>query len=586
MNILVYNGIHLDLLKLHTWHREAIYNGNQYLYTRHILSVTAALNPNLSSYSRSGTTPKPEITKKGAAPQRVDLKKFNHDLKNQSIATPPPLGAIVGPPRLDRGNVPASITDDSIRHALLQPRCQLLFDIHNYPILYSPWAGYVTDATGGPLPLRCDVIEMKSSKTFIIQYTIQTDINECHLFKEDDSVSLISHTWTMSHEVDADCLCVRTIEGRLVFSRDVIEDADDVPDAYRPEYFHALLTNFKREKLLAKLQPDGCTLDYVIVDRERQLNININGCTRLEGFHTVKTTWQGAAGMWKVGKEETLNILRKVGGIFRTAGESDIAGPLAAIGETPIAIAELTISLLGSVAESFIPQIMHSFVFRLWGNRDTTRENLTLAALGLLYTRLNSDIQIPPLVGILAGPVGPLFGTPWSPLLAGFEMEITHDLANKMVELKCITLGSPYSILLSGPAAIKLFSGNDDTTIPPKLKSVTALNGRGIQKDPWDGIQGFPSNDTTRGTYGISHGRPGYLDTQILLTPCQIPPAQRPNPGVPSKTLIHPVPPSPPVNPEGTNTLDTTPILPFLPKYEPPVGDDIPTPPIPGAQFA
>jgi hypothetical protein len=607
-NFLSYNGIIMDLVKMHVWRREAIYNGNQYLYTRHILAVTCVLNPGVNPTLTSlafipnpfnqaisalasvlappggDLTPlQPQVLRAGAGLGNVVNR---YPLNPNPAANLPPFNAVAVPnPQL------GMVTDTLIRHALMQPRQQLIYSLLGYAPLFSPWTGYNCDASGGPLPLRCDPVSIDSGKTWIINFAIQTDINECQKYTNAPKL-LLSHTWSMNHSIDQDCYCVRTIEGRAVFARDRIEPnavtnsgaavkafavkalgnlvspaviqastvAPILVDSFRQQLFHPLPTNFKREKVDVKLEPDGVTLNYVIVDRERALNINLPNVTRLEGTHTIKTQWGGAAAATQSVDKAIRSILSQTVQNLRfteanSAGvdpiaEAALAGKLATTQAATFARTQAELVL--DLAEGLIPQITHHINFKLWGNRNTTRAALTIDALALLYTRLAFQFNfgaglfpnpnlLPPGLGNFAmgindfqkqinQAVGNIPGignvppnlikaletaggviTAGTAVLAGFHSEITHDLAGKYVEVNFSTLGSPWSMFLAGPSAAKLFVGPDDTII-----SGTS----GILGENWDGQQGYPTTDISRGTY-IEQ-----IVTQILMAPCQTPPAQ------------------------------------------------------------
>ncbi len=617
MDILQYNNIRLDVIKMHTWHREAIYNGNQYLYTRYIFSVTAVLNPGLSSYFRAGDIKDPlngAVALGGAVgpAARAAGPEFatGPKMRDQKLPPTPPAGPY-GIPKLDLRGEPAVITDASIKHALMQPRRQLVVGLMGYPMLYSPWTGYTCDATGGPLPLRCDVLEMQSYKTFVVRFSIQCDVNECHLFSQ-LAEPLLSQTWTMSHEVDADCYCTRTIEGRMVFHRGILEKLGQNPDMlYRQQYIHPIPTNFKRQQIMVKLQPDGCTLDYVVVDKERALNINIAGCTRLEGTHTVETVWRGAEGVHERQKQISKMIYDLSHRTLRTFGSSIGEGAIAATAEAALSGTQILDTFWTQAMEIGLPQVVHSLTFKMWGNRDTTRANLTVAAYGLVLTRLMYNFGvIPPIpdatnvsvqaIILAVNKVFPaniansfglkpadfktdpkslpfLFGAngqaiPLSQyigrtaaLIAGYKMSVTHILEEKAIIVTCQTLGSPFSLFLSGPAALKMTTGDDDTVLLPQYKKDTKINACGIQQNQWDGVQGFPTNNTTRGSWGTVYNlattvdSPALLMAQKLLGPCEVPSVQPFNDGVkcgaeldtpkPQRPTVPPPPPRKPGKP-------------------------------------
>lgn len=620
MSLLVYNNVRLDLVKLHGWHREAIYNGNQYLYTRNTISVLASLNPALSNYSRGIQEPAatsivpPFATGPALNTQTPAAKPATTPYNNQSgnfgtnIVQVPNLGMV---------------TDESIKHALLQPRQQLIYGLLGYPIVFCPWPGYVTDATGGPLPLKCDVISMQGGKTFIIEYIIQFDINECPRYT-DKPGPLQSHTWSMSHSIDPDCFCVRTITGRAVFLRDVVEKyalqaaagaigggvvpgaITQFPDQFREALLHPIPTNFKREKVEVSLQPDGVTLDYVIVDRELALNINIPNVTRVEGSHTITTSWGGMSTVWEVQKEALIKAAKlttKTAQAFEANALVDPAAVGLPVLAATAAAAEVSLGIGIGLLEGLIPQVVQDITIRVWGNRNSSRSYLTAQLYGLLSSRLSAGVdvtaQLNNALNAVIGTLGPgvvppqltqllndlrkgnagaainMFGNgiiATYAALGGFKLSITHDIANKYVEGHFVTLGSPYSLMTTGVSTLGLLVGDDDTSY--RLIGVNGGNQTGIQNSPWDGRQGFPSSDTSRGTYLE------ILATQALYAPCQpgntpptgdntkpnpktsIPPPYVPKPPTTDKFTITTttITPTPTISPGG-NTIDSVPSI-------------------------
>ena len=302
----------------------------------------------------------------------------------------------------------------------------------------------------------------------------------------------------------------------------------------------------------------------MVIDRERSLNFNLPNVTRIEGTHTVKTVWAGNKGLWEASKQLAGHLRNAVIGAFEGGGAANVDPWAEAIGVGAALVAGVagaTTAFSLAMVETEIPQVVHLVNIRLYGNRNSTRASLTAAAFSMLASRLTNLTG----AGIVANNVlsgineviadvnkaignvpGQGFVFPWGittpevakvkgvsetdlkapqglPIpasvlacaMAGFECEITHDIAGKMVDLKFATLGSPFSLFFSGAAAFNLFLGNDDTLL---LGDTTGL---GISSEAWDALQGNPGTSQGRGTYLKQ------LVSQILLQPCQTPPKQR-----------------------------------------------------------
>src|SRR5262245_55030466 len=129
MTTLTYNGITLEVQRVLSYKREAVWAGNSYLHSRHLITVTPLFNPAWNAVLINGAGV--------VSASRVGT-------------------AIGGGPA---GALPAR-TDLAVRHLLMQPRKSLKLTVGTNDILVSPDAGKAVDCSNGPKPIECEVQAM------------------------------------------------------------------------------------------------------------------------------------------------------------------------------------------------------------------------------------------------------------------------------------------------------------------------------------------------------------------------------------------------------------------------------------------
>jgi hypothetical protein len=121
-----------------------------------------------------------------------------------SIGLPPPLPAPFPPqgdPQMTAGTF-GPLTDLATKHRLMAPRQTLVYAVGNTPILVSPAINQdgfqsATDAHNGPVPLACDVTLISGTKTFLVDFAIETYMNESYLYATTPPI-ILSHRWTLT----------------------------------------------------------------------------------------------------------------------------------------------------------------------------------------------------------------------------------------------------------------------------------------------------------------------------------------------------------------------------------------------------
>lgn len=269
MSILTYNGVSIDILTINKYRLEGVYHNKNLLYTHHEVHASGVLNPFATSYTQSGTTPP-----KPARPGNIT-------------------------------NSPAT-TVVAIKYALMQPRQSLTFSIEAQPpaapiiVLQSPpqVQGLVVvgglpsstlkqDSNNGPIPLYAEVTQVLGSKTILIDFGIETWINDA--YTANAGTILLSNTWSMMDIIDEDLYTDRIVKGEAVFDtrRLAANPGKGIPDQYRASFMHPIPSGFRRLRIEAEQNEDGNAVRYLLHDRENPLAVIDKGVTRIECVQSV-----------------------------------------------------------------------------------------------------------------------------------------------------------------------------------------------------------------------------------------------------------------------------------------------------------
>lgn len=368
-----YNGILLEVLRVWDYKREPVFNGPDYLYTRHQLFVRCLFNPAAVAYTKRGNAP-------GVFPVRA------------------------------RGlNVGGAETDDAIKHFLSQPRKTLLWTIPDLRtaadriLLLSPSlnpankASYPCDAANGPFPRVLGVVAIKGTKSFLVDWAIETFVNECDLYLGGSESGgragsiILSNRWQMAEDLDQDFFTTRTIRGRAVFRADRLLAMGSRADDFR-NYFASfpLPRAYHRVRVSVVVSEDGTACDYVIIDRELPIRVRAKGITRIEFVSSKAFSWAGG--------EKTI-----FGGSFKDYDK-----------------------VIESISR--VPSLDRKCRIRVWGHAFTTRQQI-LRALELGVTLWLAEARQ---VGLMAS---------GNMLAYGRHMNVTIDHTGKYGEAEIAVLG-------------------------------------------------------------------------------------------------------------------------------------------------
>ncbi len=478
------NGIVLTRCQILNWQREPQFHGPDYLYTRHALRIRALYNPGVNAWTLS-----PQFTQY-AAPAAI-LSKLGYNVSIVQRDTGPVVSVVR---TMGQNNVPgatlpyesagafAGVTDVAIRHAIERPRQRLVLVVGGVPVLVSPnmdstTAASIMDVKGGPFLTANDIVHVTGGKSFFVDLSIETFINEFGIFGVSPNL-LLSHRWSVNEDIDQDYYSTRTIRGVANFRRDRLNFLGAAADEFRAYLVHPLPGNgWKR--IAANFEPaqDDTSLKYVLVDKQLAMSIVPPGVTRIEATQTVDID----------------------------SGDQFSAAFLFARGL--LAVPALAFDFAArSFAESLnklIPKAKLTIDVRIWGRSDQFRKGLENVAMNLIVIRLASaqvNAELP--IAILQSGVT--------------TIRLTHDLAGTFVNAVCVREYPlpPVDIAALAvrmPDAPAFFPEGDDTegiltdshsTVPPLGLPTTFAAGTTIG---------------SRGTYLMK------LATSALLTPDGIP---------------------------------------------------------------
>ena len=427
MSQLYYGPIKLSVVKTHQYVRQPVYNGRDYLYTRHLLSVRAVFNPFTTPYLMPGNpVSNPPVVQNNPAPNQFNAF-IPQVVPPQTLNNPNPLNA--------------AVIDQSIRYLLMRPRQQLDYQVGGVHVLFSPTPGYSADCNYGPIPREVNVVTWLGPKTCMIDFTVETWTNENILFPGGkDRSPLVSLQWETEENIDQDYYSVRTTRGRAVFRSDLLlpfagaisPQGVQSPDFLRNKLFLPIPTNFKREKVYVRLRDDNVTLDFVVVDRQSALNWSRQNVTRVEAVQT--------AGLIRAGEEEAIsNMIR---GLIGSPLRHDESGP-GSIWET----AGWPILGFFPAALDSLPVLSHEWNITVYGNRQAFRSDLQQFAVDIWNAR----------VALIQANFG------------ATKFLLTHDLAGTMVNLKAQMTTGPIMTMVAGNTSSTTFANkvfptqNDDT---------------------------------------------------------------------------------------------------------------------------
>lgn len=358
MSVLQYNELTLDVVRTLNYHREPVYDqvGN-YCWTKHVGSFQCWYNPSATTY--------------------------------RLVAGAPPAN---NPPQ------PAPTTDVAIRHKLMQPRRQFVWEVRaGEDFLVIPEAGKTTDAQNGPTPLACDVQALHGTKTFQVRFDIELAVNESGLFTATPPL-LLSHSWRQEVVYDDNFFETRTTTGQAIFRRDLLDDF--TPDDFRQFLFPQPIKGFKRVQVHISAGEDPNSIQYTVIDRMVYKSLREQSITNIECSQSAG-----------VRASDLVGAAMQSGG---AVGSGINAFSLFRSG-MPIAGTVSALSGVVGLTRGFLPLRFTSFVVKVHGSPSATRLQLFDAAVRMFFSRAASQVDR---------------------VFNGFNFEVSLDLMRPYLEMQ------------------------------------------------------------------------------------------------------------------------------------------------------
>ncbi len=520
-------GVLLTRVQLLAYECEPMWQANQYQGSIHRVRVRGIFNPEVNAYAFNplpgAMAPAPNLAAMNVGLAGAPTRDVGIIPVLAAAGLPP--GVIATAPGQARGVV-APVTHISVRDWMMQPQRQLIYAVGSVPVLVSP--GLNSDGTAatcdmwnGPMPLACDVVAVSGTKTFIVDYSVETYLNEAGLYVNTPSC-LIGHTYERHSAFDQDYYATIVTRGRARFRTDRLTFLGNVPDDFRSYLFHPRPRGFKRVTCDVTAVEDGSAIEYVLVDKELSLSIVPNGVTRIECFHEVDNSGRNLEGLG-------VAMSKGATGWFKVPEPGQVsADPIPGVAEAESAVLagirewnHLLDQIQGVINAGidFIPRLKCDIVARVWGRRDVLRSVLQNTAVDLVLARLNMSIN------------------PLARFFAGTRLALSHDVAGSFVEcrghIETALSGASLQLgaWLSGVPDIRSHfpKDSDDTNVIGGGPILADLGPDGTGMDLPNGFLGADPRGSvpSRGTYV------GSLAAAALMAPHATPPS----PAVPASGL-------------------------------------------------
>lgn len=240
-----YNGIVLELVRVTDFERYAVWTEDKttYLYDHISIRCECLLNPD--------ATTKEEFKAKKGGGVIAAGKRSSPVETYLEIAE-----------RLRTPRARLIITMDSGLDANADPEV----------VLESPIPGYDCDAVSGPKCVVHRIDPTHGLSTIWMDIQLETDIDTCARDSKPAS-AMIANRWTfvVSHD-PSNHTAIHTIRGTANFRQDLLRKIGVVPDQLRKEFMHPIPIGFRRDPPTVIASPDGCSIEYEIVDREQLMS--------------------------------------------------------------------------------------------------------------------------------------------------------------------------------------------------------------------------------------------------------------------------------------------------------------------------
>lgn len=277
-NMVYYNGVWLDIVKIKRCLFVPQYSGQNYIHTKVQLDIKGVVSSDASfQYARSKYAAGSE-----AYPYTITQGVYGGNVNKATLSDV----RVVGDARNGNAvlvNSALSVTPvvsfEAVKHHLLQPRGILLYYLNDNLVLACPQYPYTAlatdsayyrslDAKNGPIPQYANIDQLAPG-SIAVDFSIVCYINEQQALQNAWPYKYISsHSYYVDVDVDFSSMETRTTVGIVNFRADALKSNEVNPDDFREFFAPPLPVGFKRESFGVKVSPDHTALQYRCVDRE------------------------------------------------------------------------------------------------------------------------------------------------------------------------------------------------------------------------------------------------------------------------------------------------------------------------------
>lgn len=428
-NFLQYGPIRIGMVRVEDYKREPVYADKEkthYIYTRHTLLVKGVVSP-------------------------------DNDIDQM----------VLGPNSTNVIDV-----DNVIQHFLTTPRLKLIYSVGGQILLESPMRDPSTnaeesvDCNNGPRPLGCSLKRINGMNSAHVEFVIQTDLNEAHLYGA-PRYPILSNNYAMEHIIDQDFYTTIKVVGVLHFRSDVLFNNNLSPDDFREIINIPTPVGFKRDLVKCRLHPGSMKMEYSFLDRETHFHIDTrNNAGKGVGALIDNGVDAPYLAPWPNTKNITRIEIKQ--GITNT---TDSIASAISVGGKSLLDAYTGGKLLqmikvgGAAVSQFIPLNEETLDITIYGNNLSDKRDLEYLAFFIIEKRMPFDIS--------AGRYG-------------FHLE--EDLVGSFIRIQVKRYSSAVKV------AQKFWTVNNSTLTQTTLDPFTVFTGKKFNLN-YLHFKGFMSND-------------------------------------------------------------------------------------------
>lgn len=301
---------------------------------------------------------------------------------------------IVGP-----NDVDVIDQESTVRHFLTQPRLKLQYVIGGKTLLESPVGDDVVDCSNGPKPLAFTIQKINGVNTANISFTIQTDLQESHLWGG-AKFAVLANSYSMEHIIDHDLYSIRKVTGVVQFRSDVLLNNDLSPDDFREIINIPTPDSMKRDLIKCRLMPDSLKMEYSFIDRE--VHFRLDNSVYDDKVKQAPTLGSSAIKMAKIYSAQCCPLPEAPYPFMKNITRVSVIQNINIVHTDPLASATSAVTnpasgFMGklmqgaSVAGTAIPQIEENLTVQVYGNNFSEKKDLEYCALFIMQQRMPNN---------------------------------------------------------------------------------------------------------------------------------------------------------------------------------------------------